>query len=41
VIVEDVGRWHDIRNLQAEPVQLLVIDLLPQGKVTNVVLARR
>ena len=31
VIVEDVDRWHEARNLQAQPVELLVIDLVKPG----------
>ena len=30
-IVEDIGQWHAARNLEAGPVELLVIDLAPPG----------
>jgi len=35
-IAEDVGIWHEARNYQAQPVELLVIDLVEAG-TTNVV----
>jgi len=35
-IAEDVGTWHEARNDQAQPVELLVIDLIEPG-MTNVV----
>ena len=39
VIVEDVGRWHEARNLQAQPVDLLVIDLIKPA-ASNVILRK-
>lgn len=30
-IAEDVGTWHEARNYQAQPVELLVIDLVEAG----------
>ena len=35
-IAEDVGTWHEARNYQAQPVELLVIDLVEAG-TTNVI----
>ena len=36
-IVEMVDRWHFGRNDGAEPVELLVIDMVPQGESNTVV----
>jgi len=30
-IVEDTETWHDARNLETRPAELLVIDLVPPG----------
>ena len=31
VIVEDVEKWHEARNLEAQPVDLVVVDLVKRG----------
>ncbi|MET0336524.1 MAG: cupin domain-containing protein [Caulobacter sp.] len=37
VIVEDVDVWHEARNAQTSPVELLVIDFTPVGVGENVI----
>lgn len=37
-IVEVLDEWHSSKNTSAEPVELLVIDQMPEGRTTNTVL---
>jgi hypothetical protein len=37
-IVEVIDEWHYGENTGAEPVELLVIDQVPEGRTTNTVL---